>query len=154
MSMKNERGELCSEEICIGHTDPNECTATGKSSTRYPKSHVFSYMGGKLRLIDTPGIGDTDGPEQDAENFQRVLAYVANLPEIHGICILLKPNNARLTTLFKYCIYELLSHLHRDAAKNILFCFTNSRSSFYMPGEGNHLWSAVVGIGYTVGKCK
>ena len=86
-------------------------------------------------MIDTPGIGDTEGLEEDKRNFAATLAFIANLEELHGICILLKPNNARLSENFKYCIDELLLHLHVNAAKNILFCFTNARGTLYKPGE-------------------
>ena len=48
---------------------------------------------------------------------------------------MLKPNNARLTVIFRYCINELLVHLHKGAVDNIIFCFTNSRSTFYCPGD-------------------
>ena len=84
-----------------------------------------------IRLIDTPGIGDCRGADQDALNFSAILRYIANIPEIHGICILLKPNNSRMNIVFKYCINELLTHLHVSAAQNIAFCFTNARSTFY-----------------------
>jgi hypothetical protein len=29
----------------------------------------------------------------------------------------------------------LLSHLHKNAKENIVFCFTNARSTFYRPGD-------------------
>lgn len=63
------------------------------------------------------------------------MKHLANLDKLHGICILLKPNNARLTITFQYCIKELLANLHVDACRNIVFCFTNSRSTFYKPGD-------------------
>jgi hypothetical protein len=37
--------------------------------------------------------------------------------------------------MFRFCIKELLTHLHRSAAQNIVFCFTNCRSTFYKPGD-------------------
>ena len=37
--------------------------------------------------------------------------------------------------MFRYCIQDLLKHLHRDALQNIMFCFTNTRNTFYRPGE-------------------
>merc|ERR1712131_385010 len=37
--------------------------------------------------------------------------------------------------VFRFCIQELLAHLHRDAARNILFCFTNTRGTGYRPGD-------------------
>ena len=55
--------------------------------------------------------------------------------EIHAILILLEPNKARLDLTFRYCINELLTHFHASAARNILFCFTKARQTFYCPGE-------------------
>lgn len=56
-------------------------------------------------------------------------------PKLHAVCILLKPNEARLTLTFRFCVQQLLGHLHRDAISNVLFCFTNTRGNFYRPGE-------------------
>ena len=36
---------------------------------------------------------------------------------------------------FRFCVNELLTHLHKDASRNIVFCFTNARSTFYRPGD-------------------
>jgi hypothetical protein len=86
-------------------------------------------------LIDTPGVGDTRGFEQDKKNFAMTLDYISSFKEIHGICILLKPNEARLTPSLRYCISQLFSQLHRNAAKNIVFCLTNTQGTLYKPGE-------------------
>ncbi|GBG62737.1 hypothetical protein CBR_g31754 [Chara braunii] len=114
--------------------DANETSGSGKSSTQSCKAYVFHYGDRVVRLIDTPGIGDTRGIEQD-KNFENILRFLGHHPEVHGICILLKPNNARLTVMFRFCIMELLSHLHKSAKDNIAFVFTNARSTFYRPGD-------------------
>ncbi|KAF8461508.1 hypothetical protein BDZ91DRAFT_829666 [Kalaharituber pfeilii] len=85
--------------------------------------------------FDTPGIGDTRGASQDAENMADILSVLSKYEKIHGILILLKPNNARLTLMFRFCIKELLTHLHRDATRNMVFGFTNTRGSNYKPGD-------------------
>lgn len=54
---------------------------------------------------------------------------------MNGICILLKPNNSRLGIIFHFCIKELLTHLHKSAKDNIVFCFTNARSTYYRAGD-------------------
>ena len=72
-------------------------------------------------MIDTPGMGDTRGEAKDKENFDNILGHLMDYPEIHAICILLKPNNARLTLTFKYCIKELLGHLHGVSQGKLLF---------------------------------
>ncbi len=64
-----------------------------------------------------------------------ILSHIDHYEHINGICILLKPNSARLTVTFRYCIQELLTHLHKSAANNIVFCFTNARATMYKPGE-------------------
>ena len=122
------------KEISFGK-DENESFEVGQSSTQTARSYKIRIGNGNLRLIDTPGIGDTRGITKDEENFDRLLATIGELENIHGICVLLKPNNARLTVLFDYCIKQLLSRLQKSASQNIIFIFTNSRSTFYRPGD-------------------
>ena len=95
-------------------------TKRGQSSTQYPRSFVFETETRLVRLIDTPGIGDTRGIEYDKQNFDNTMKYLANFDDLHAVCILLKPNNARLTVMFRFCVQELLTHLHKDASKNII----------------------------------
>ncbi|PKY41532.1 hypothetical protein RhiirA4_441362 [Rhizophagus irregularis] len=120
------------QTIKIGNDDPNErLEYIGEC-----KSYVFQAAENKIvRLIDTPGIGDTRGLDQDKKNFENILKYISYHRYLNGICILLKPNNSRLNIVFRFCIQELLSHLHRNAKDNIVFCFTNSRGTFYRPGD-------------------
>ncbi|KAI4462504.1 50s ribosome-binding gtpase [Holotrichia oblita] len=116
-------------------SDANESIVPGASATQSARSYVFETGDVRIRLIDTPGIGDTRGISKDEENFDRLLTVIGELKDIHGICIMLKPNNARLTVLFEYCVKQLLSRLQKDASQNIMFLFTNSRSTFYRPGD-------------------
>ena len=120
--------------ITIG-SDRNEVALDGKSSTQFPKTYVFDMGHYEINLIDTPGIGDTDGPEKDKENVANILKYLSEIDKLHGICILLKPNDARVHILFNYCIKELFANLHKEASNNIAFCFTNSRCTSYKPGD-------------------
>ena len=123
-----------SRSVSIGHDD-NEVSETGQSATQQCKSFVFPFGERLVRLIDTPGVGDTRGVEQDDFNFEDILSYISHFKEIHCICILLKPNNARITVTFEYCIKQLLSHLQKSASNNIVFLFTNARGTFYRPGN-------------------
>ncbi|CAG8793984.1 18584_t:CDS:1, partial [Racocetra persica] len=107
-----------------------------ESSTQECGAYVFHPdENNVIRLIDTPGIGDTRGIEYDKKNFENILKCISQYDYLNGICILLKPNNARLNIIFKYCIQELLSHLHKSAKDNIIFCFTNTRGTFFRPGD-------------------
>lgn len=49
-----------------------------------PKAYKFTVGQGAdqktIRIIDTPGIGDSDGIAKDQENFRKILAYLSNYP--------------------------------------------------------------------------
>ncbi|XP_038059627.1 uncharacterized protein LOC119730696 [Patiria miniata] len=139
------------KKVMVGESDTNEKVKAGESATKETRSYVFQIGGDIIRLIDTPGIGDTAGIQQDRKNFENILSYLTYYTEIHAVCILLKPNQSRLTTVFRFCIQELLAHLHSSAKNNIVFCFTNARATFYKPGDtlpilNKELWDKQVGI--------
>ncbi|CAG8492060.1 11238_t:CDS:2 [Gigaspora margarita] len=123
--------------IKIGNNDDSneEFDNTGMSATQTCREYKFDLGDMIVRLIDSPGIGDTRGIDKDKENFDNILKFISHYEYLNGICILLKPNNARLTVLFRFCIQELLSHLHKSAKDNIVFCFTNCRGTLYRPGD-------------------
>lgn len=127
--------EKFEERVVRFGQDENECDTVGASSTQCSRSYRFSIDRFNVRLIDTPGIGDTRGIAKDEENFDRLLNVLSELKYVHAFCILLKPNNSKLTVLFQYCIKQLLSRLEKSASRNIIFVFTNSRSTFYKPGD-------------------
>lgn len=125
------------QEVVVQVGDPSlaENLKTGESATQAAQIHSFRTPSNIINFIDTPGIGDSRGIIKDGENMESVMAVIKPLGKLHGICILLKPNEARLTLSFRFCIQELLGHLHKEAVSNIVFCFTNTRGNFYRPGE-------------------
>ncbi|CAF3914246.1 unnamed protein product [Rotaria sordida] len=125
-----------STKILVGMPNDNEnCEVDGQSSTQSCRSYIFTIGNRSIRLIDGPGVGDTRSVDHEARNFEHILSYISNYEHLNGICILLKPAVTRLNIFFRYCIKELLRHLHVNAKDNIMFVFTNSRSTFYRPGE-------------------
>ncbi|OQV19483.1 hypothetical protein BV898_06474 [Hypsibius exemplaris] len=122
------------KKIAVGIFDQYEADGTG-AGTQFPKCYVFPVGEKVINLIDTPGIGDARGPQRDATNLRNLLDFLSNYKQVNAICILLKPNNAKVSVVFKYCILELLTNLNKTASENILFLFTNSRGTFYKPGD-------------------
>ncbi|KAK3291286.1 uncharacterized protein B0H64DRAFT_45564 [Chaetomium fimeti] len=123
-------------DIKVGTSPDEHHGALGESATRKTTVHRIPLNNTTiLRFIDTPGIGDTRGIQQDALNKEDILATLRHIDKLHGILILLKPTNSRLDVMFRFCITELLTHLHQDAASNFCFGFTNTRGSFYTPGD-------------------
>lgn len=129
-----EGKKLVQKEVKVGES-VNEDTVVGNSATQISTPYVIPLDGCTIRLIDTPGIGDTRGTDQDNKNMEDILNTINHYDVLHGIVILLKPNNSRIGVMFRFVIQELLSHLHRSAARNIVFGFTNTRQTHYQPGD-------------------
>ena len=130
------------EERTIVIGNPNQFERfdqIGESATQLCRSFVFTIGDRKLRFIDAPGIGDTRGVEQDEKNFQEILSFISQYDHLNALCILLKPNEDRLTVTFKFCVTELLRHLHIDSRRNLIFVYTNARATFYRPGSSGKL---------------
>ncbi|KAJ4287838.1 hypothetical protein N0V88_007548 [Collariella sp. IMI 366227] len=128
-------GRFVQRDIKIGKSQDEHDGARGQSATQRTSVYAIDVGKTRVRLIDTPGIGDTKGLEQDNRNMADILRVLRTYDKLHGILILLKPNAARLTVMFRFCIKQLLTQLHRNAAHNIVFGFTNTRGSNYQPGD-------------------
>ncbi|KAM0258385.1 hypothetical protein ACHAQJ_003860 [Trichoderma viride] len=135
MDRQNLQAGIREYNVKIGSRDDEADGSTGKSATQ--KSSVYPVTIGTktYRLIDTPGIGDTRGLSYDKENMADILKTISGYEVLHGILVLVKSNNARLTITFRFCVKELLTHLHRSATENMAFGFTNTRISNYAPGD-------------------
>ncbi|CAF5149592.1 unnamed protein product, partial [Rotaria sp. Silwood1] len=127
--------------VKFGDVDSNENFQNqGQSVTQHCRSYIFDLNERlRLRLIDSPGIGDTRGFEQDEISMNHVLTYINQLSHLNAICLLLKPINSKLDVFFRSCIRQLLTYLTPNGYGNIIFCFTNSRSTFYGPGNTGFL---------------
>ena len=89
--------------VNIGDPDPNEdFNERGASVTQHCRSYIIRLRSDlRLRLIDTPGMGDTRGIEQDMKNIDHILSYVDQFTHLDAVCFLLKPNTARMTIFFR-----------------------------------------------------
>ena len=115
--------------ISVGQ-DPekNEIEKMSVTQTQHPKSYLIGLDSDvAVRFIDTPGLCNTDGVKKDSENVQNILNTLSKYEHLNAICLLLKPDIDQLSVSFRYCLKEILVHLHKSAAKNLLFCFTHSK---------------------------
>ncbi|CAG2101448.1 unnamed protein product [Medioppia subpectinata] len=96
-------------KVTLGDNDLNENSADPtKSATQYPKCYKFKNDNIVLNIIDTPGIADTAGVDRDNTNMQNILDFI-----------------------------KLFTHLNKSAANNIIFLYTNARSTHYLPGDSS-----------------
>ncbi|CAF1345238.1 unnamed protein product [Rotaria sordida] len=119
----------------------------GQSVTQNCRSYVFHFNHintTKIRIIDTPGFGDTRGVHQDDINMQYTLEYINDLTHLDAICFLLKPNTSRINVFFATYLNQLFDFLGSNACQNVIFCFTNARSTFYTPGDTAPLLKSIL----------
>ena len=127
--------------ITFGEPDPSsneQFNKRGQSVTQQCRSYVFDlphHKGRRVCIIDTPGFGDTRGLEQDDRNIEHIREYITQWKHLHAVCFLLKPNESRLNIFFRSCFDQLFSLLGPGVGANVMFCFTNARSTFYAPGN-------------------
>ena len=80
-----------------------------------------------IRIIDTPGFGDTRGLEYD----QKIISmmkdkFMTEIDYIDLICFVVIASNSRLTIIQEYIFNEIVSLFGNDVAENFLFVLTFS----------------------------
>ncbi|CAF4320811.1 unnamed protein product [Rotaria sp. Silwood2] len=115
------------EEITIRIGERNEhenFDENDHSCTQQCRSFLFPIGEKNLRIIDTPGIRDTRGLEQDTKNFHEILTYISQYEHLNGVCILLKPNEERLTILSNFVYQKSWDHTVEQYSRLMAFIVT------------------------------
>lgn len=117
-------------EVSWGQENETESLSKqGQSATQSCVIYAININGKLLRLVDTPGLGDTRGIDQDYKNVADIMRILESLDTISSILFVVKNNESRLTTSFDFVLSELMLHLHKDTIKNIMFGFSYGRTS-------------------------
>uniref|UniRef100_A0AC35FUQ1 AIG1-type G domain-containing protein n=1 Tax=Panagrolaimus sp. PS1159 TaxID=55785 RepID=A0AC35FUQ1_9BILA len=104
--------------------------------TQMPQEYTFkSDKIGTVRIIDTPGLADARGIQQDNINLELIRKAVVEVHSLHALCFVLKPNESKLTVGLETTMRSLLSIFPKEALRRICFCFTNSRGTGYSVGD-------------------
>ncbi|XP_062622249.1 uncharacterized protein LOC134283784 [Saccostrea cucullata] len=94
---------------------------------------IFPQRGGRLdytlNIIDTPGFGDTRGPERDNAIVDQVrYLFSAKGDEgvlfLDSVCFIVKAPDARLTPVQKYIFHAIMSLFGKDIESNICTLIT------------------------------
>ena len=123
--------------VNFGEIDPNENhNDVGQSVTQQCRAYLFRIAPEKkLRIIDTPGFADTRGFSQDQINMNTVFSFVKNLPHLNAVFLLHKPGGARLNPFLYACFTEIFEWFGEGLRDHLIFCFTNTRATFFVPGD-------------------
>ena len=97
-----------------------------RSTTKQCKEIIMQYKGEDLLIIDTAGLGDTDGAEQDQLNLQNVLSAMIKVQRLVGFLIVMNGSEARGTTQLKYVLNQMRSMFPASFKNRVILFLTNS----------------------------
>ena len=98
----------------------------GRSQTKECRQYIFSNDIWIVKIIDTPGLADTEGVKVDKEHLKKIVDFLIKEGEFNAICFLLKKGTNRATLQIQYVMNELKCMLPKDATHNIITCLTFS----------------------------
>ena len=85
-----------------------------------------------LKIVDTPGFGDTRGRAFDEKHTKLIVDCVKNLGQVNAIAFVISGRESRLTAQLKYVLMEVCAILPKAAKNNIVAIFTNTTSPLYL----------------------
>lgn len=102
------------------------------SASQTTECNIYTFENDNLilSLIDTPGLGDTNGYEQDQQNVATIVNGVQKVHDFNAICLVHKGTDAKQDTILKYLISELKGMLTKECQNNFIVCFTAVVSKF------------------------
>uniref|UniRef100_A0AC34EZH5 AIG1-type G domain-containing protein n=1 Tax=Panagrolaimus sp. ES5 TaxID=591445 RepID=A0AC34EZH5_9BILA len=107
----------------------------GHSVTQKPQTYTISGNNEIINIIDTPGLGDSRGADQDVINMEYIRTAIIGCEKIDAICFIMPSNTSKLTAHFEVVMRDLLSLFPKTALKNVFFFFTYANSSFFAIGN-------------------
>lgn len=111
----------------------NESLITGASQTLKPKIFHFDYHRKNydfhLKVIDTPGMGDTRGNDQDVQNITMILDHLCTVDDLGGIVLVLNGTVSRVNASVVNVVNKLKSILPACIFQTCFYLlFTNTNS--------------------------
>ncbi|ELU38679.1 AIG1 domain-containing protein [Rhizoctonia solani AG-1 IA] len=121
------RSALELEDLHDKTTDSNlkkSCSQTEKA-----KLYELKTPGGEftIRMLDTPGLGDSRGLDQDKVNQKEITNAISQLGTIDAVVIMSNGTTERLGPVTAYALQTLVTIFPRDILENIGFIYTHTR---------------------------
>ena len=126
--------------LCVKYTDAfrYQLVTEKKSQTRSQKRNItiYTFKVLNLTIIDTPGIGDTAGKQEDQKTIQKIqnLFTSGSIKTIHAICFVVKHNDVCLDPSICDVFQTIAELFDNDTAKNI-FVMATCCDVIYIQGK-------------------
>lgn len=129
-----DTGKLVSCKFGEKSAEENRAVQTvGASFTQSCKTYSFSVGRVTIRIVDTPGLVDARGYDQDNININAIMSYLQHFEKVHAFLFLFRAETVRMQAAFVYCFKAFLNKLHKDAVQNIIFVNSHARPCLYNP---------------------
>jgi V8-like Glu-specific endopeptidase/GTP-binding protein EngB required for normal cell division len=102
-----------------------DCSQTQDSHTYYMENKSY-----KIWIIDTPGLGDTQGIEKDQKNVTQILKGIECQADVNAICLVAAISDRRCDAYYKYYIQEIKKLLPAECHNNFIICFTHGTNDY------------------------
>jgi len=95
-----------------------------QSQTTGCNQYRFETADAVITFIDTPGLGDTEGTEQDQRNVTEIVRGVVKSTQVHAVALVHKASDCKCDAFLKYYIGEIKGMLPLECRDNLIVCFT------------------------------
>ena len=116
------------DDFQLEHDARNESNLSrDQSQTNNAVLYTFHHTKGRvLRVIDTPGLGDTRGVDQDIQHTESIVKAIQSAIEtVDGVLFMANGTLERAGPGIEYTMHMLSAIFPRSMAKNIGLLFTN-----------------------------
>jgi GTP-binding protein EngB required for normal cell division len=130
------------EEFRLEHDTTNESNLSkSQSQTNSAMMYTFKRWDGcTLRILDTPGLCDTRGLEQDNEHKRSIAETIkAKVQILDGVIIMANGTLERVGPGVDYALHTLSTMFPRSIVNNIGFIFTNVPDALSFNFQSNTL---------------
>ena len=118
----------CPKHPCNVHEYKEHSKEAMGKTTDSQTQQCFSYCAEnefyRVILIDTPGIGDTRGPETDAKNIKDILEGIKLHADVNAVCLVHSMSDVRKDIMLRYYLSEIKGILPKRFKDNFIICFT------------------------------
>ena len=103
----------------------NMISGQAASQTKVCNVYDIEYKGVHLTVIDTPGIGDTQGIDQDKKNMKMVIETIISTNGLDALCVVHNATDCRENSVIRYMVGEILYVMPPTFISNLFLCFSN-----------------------------
>lgn len=116
--------------ILINENQKNEIESNTKDITIYKIRPKEGLGFPPLKIVDTPGFGDTEGIEEDMKHIEKFQAIFENiLININCICFIIKSTTCREDTFQKYVFSCIINLFAENVKDNFMVGVTNFKQT-------------------------